>query len=416
MKNRLKKLVMSLSVLAMVWMVAPMAVKAEEATTAIELKINKTVAGVVENEDPGVVYKFTTLADEDLFYKFSVTNLDGNYLIVKMDDSAGKNQSSFYSDKIETNTDWLPLEANHTYYVFLECSKTNNFEISVETIKDDVKDIYTGATELTLNQTCSKSLQIEEDVDWFKFTTNNQTGRYHIILTNKKTHNVLFNDTLYLSLYDKNMNEDYMTYGPDENETESQAWDLEKNQTYYVKIYAFCMADYDITVKFNTYTITYNLDGGNNHPANPATFYEDEEITLNNPSKRGHTFGGWYLDSSCNTAITSIPKNAQKNYTVYAKWEKISLKKPNIKSLKAAKKQAKISFKAVNGAEGYEVLTATDKKFKKNAKTYTFKKAKGTMKKLKKGKTYFVKVRAYKVDSIGEKTYGKYSGAKKVKI
>ena len=37
-------------------------------------------------------------------------------------------------------------------------------------------------------------------------------------------------------------------------------------------------------------------------------------------------------------------------------------------------------------------------------------------KKLKKGKTYYVRVRAYKKDSTGRKVYGKYSTVKKIKI
>ena len=35
---------------------------------------------------------------------------------------------------------------------------------------------------------------------------------------------------------------------------------------------------------------------------------------------------------------------------------------------------------------------------------------------LTKGKTYYVKVRAYKTDSTGQAVYGKYSAVKKVKI
>ena len=36
--------------------------------------------------------------------------------------------------------------------------------------------------------------------------------------------------------------------------------------------------------------------------------------------------------------------------------------------------------------------------------------------KLSKGKTYYVKVRAYKKDSTGAKVYGSFSSVKKVKI
>jgi len=41
---------------------------------------------------------------------------------------------------------------------------------------------------------------------------------------------------------------------------------------------------------------------------------------------------------------------------------------------------------------------------------------KKTLKNLKKGKTYYVKVRPYYKDSTGNITYGKYGKIKKVKI
>lgn len=53
----------------------------------------------------------------------------------------------------------------------------------------------------------------------------------------------------------------------------------------------------------------------------------------------------------------------------------------------------------------------------KGAKKSTSKKTTLTIKKLKKGKTYYVQARAYKLDSAGKKIYSaKYSATKKVKI
>ena len=61
---------------------------------------------------------------------------------------------------------------------------------------------------------------------------------------------------------------------------------------------------------------------------------------------------------------------------------------------------------------GYEVILSTKKNFKK-AKKVTTKKNAVTVKKLKAGKKYFVKVRAFK--KVGnKKIYGKYSTVKKV--
>ena len=72
--------------------------------------------------------------------------------------------------------------------------------------------------------------------------------------------------------------------------------------------------------------------------------------------------------------------------------------------------------KKVSGAAGYEMVYATNKKCTKNKKTVRFTSTSKTVKSLKKGKTYYVKVRAYKLDSANKRVYGKYSTVKKVKI
>lgn len=164
-----------------------------------------------------------------------------------------------------------------------------------------------------------------------------------------------------------------------------------------------------------TYTITYELKGGKNNSKNPAS-YGSNPVTLETPKKYKHTFGGWFLDDSYQKKITEITPNMKKNITVYAKWNKVSVAKVTLKSVKNNKKNsAKITFKKVSGAKSYEVVYAQDKKFKK-AKKLIVKKTTATIKKLKKGKTYYVRVRAFKYDGSKNKIYGKYSKIKKVVI
>lgn len=93
--------------------------------------------------------------------------------------------------------------------------------------------------------------------------------------------------------------------------------------------------------------------------------------------------------------------------------------KAYVKSVKNAKKKSlKVSWKKVKGVAGYEVVIARNKKFTKGKKVKTVKsgkKASLTIKKLKE-KTYFVKVRAYTLDTNGKKVYGDWSKVKSVKI
>ncbi len=67
--------------------------------------------------------------------------------------------------------------------------------------------------------------------------------------------------------------------------------------------------------------------------------------------------------------------------------------------------------------EGYEVVSSTSqKKLSKVKKAQTFTKTTIKLKKLKKGKTYYFKIRAFNRDAEGKKVYGKWSKVRKVKI
>lgn len=85
---------------------------------------------------------------------------------------------------------------------------------------------------------------------------------------------------------------------------------------------------------------------------------------------------------------------------------KVSGLKAKVKSLKAT-----FTWKKVADAKGYQVVYSTDKKLKKSLKKLSVKKNRAKSAKLKKGKKYFVKVRAYQFDAAGKKVYGKYSRA-----
>ena len=163
----------------------------------------------------------------------------------------------------------------------------------------------------------------------------------------------------------------------------------------------------------NNYTIQYNLNGGT-HSGNPTTYNVTSSTKiLKNPTRKGYIFKGWYTSNQYKTKITSLSSG---NKTLYAKWSKVSVNKaktPTITNVKG--KKLKISYKATTGAKGYQIQYSTSKKFSKptsitkTTKSYT-------SKALKKNKTYYVRVRAYKLDSTGAKVYGKWSTVKSKKI
>lgn len=98
---------------------------------------------------------------------------------------------------------------------------------------------------------------------------------------------------------------------------------------------------------------------------------------------------------------------------------KVTVKKTTLKSAKNAKgKKLVVKWKKNTAGNGYQIQYSTSKKFAKGNKTETISKNKTTsytIKKLKKKKTYYVRIRTYK--KVSEKTYySEWSSVKKVKI
>ena len=82
-----------------------------------------------------------------------------------------------------------------------------------------------------------------------------------------------------------------------------------------------------------------------------------------------------------------------------------------------SKGRVKVSWKRNKAVTGYRIQYSTDKKFKKGVKNVNVNKNKtttATLAKLKKGKTYYVRIATYK--KVGEKIYSSWSKAKKIRI
>ena len=169
------------------------------------------------------------------------------------------------------------------------------------------------------------------------------------------------------------------------------------------------------TIKINN-KITYNLNGGKQNSKNKTTFCK-QNVKLYNPTRSGYTFGGWYTDKGLKKKITSITSKTVKNVTLYAKWVKVSkCKAPaGVKAVNSKAKTVTVSYKAASGAKGYEISYSTSAKFSGAKKILTTARSKA-IGSLKKGATYYVRVRAYKTDSTGAKIYGSYSNTVKVSV
>ena len=116
------------------------------------------------------------------------------------------------------------------------------------------------------------------------------------------------------------------------------------------------------------------------------------------------------------TATVTVKGKGAYKGTVKATF-KICPKKTTLSKVTSPKtKQLKATYSKVKGVTGYQITYSTSKKFTKDTtKSVNSKKTSKTITKLKKGKTYYVKVRSYKTVN-GTKYYSGYSDVKKVKV
>lgn len=111
---------------------------------------------------------------------------------------------------------------------------------------------------------------------------------------------------------------------------------------------------------------------------------------------RGKTYSYQIMAIASVSGVTSRSEySSVVKYTVLAK-------KINSVTVSSKSKKATFNVKKVGGATGYEITYSTGKKFKK-AKVKTFNSNKFSVKKLKKNKKYYTKIRAFA--KINGKTY-----------
>lgn len=167
----------------------------------------------------------------------------------------------------------------------------------------------------------------------------------------------------------------------------------------------------------NGYKVSFNSNGGKKLSYSSKNVKKGQKIgTLPTVQRTKYAFKGWYTAKNGGSKINENSViNSQQTY--YAHWKKVTVKKTGIKSLKSSKKKTlSLKYKKSDKAKGYQIVYSTDKNFAKNVYKTNTKNTSVTIKKLKSGKRYYVKVRPYRKDSAGKKVYGKFSGIKNVKI
>lgn len=119
-----------------------------------------------------------------------------------------------------------------------------------------------------------------------------------------------------------------------------------------------------------TITVTFNGNGGTVKTKSRTVACDRKYGNLDAPVRKGYIFKGWYTKKSGGTRITASAKvTSTKNVTLYAHWEKVTVKKPAFKSLTSKKAGAlTVKMKKNDSAEGFQLLLAANSKFTKNKK------------------------------------------------
>lgn len=83
------------------------------------------------------------------------------------------------------------------------------------------------------------------------------------------------------------------------------------------------LAQDDVDTYGNTYTITYELNGGIADPNSPSTYISGTVTDLGCPTNENKdvAFFGWYLDKECTKNLLYIPSKMSGNLTLYALWD-----------------------------------------------------------------------------------------------
>lgn len=143
-----------------------------------------------------------------------------------------------------------------------------------------------------------------------------------------------------------------------------------------------------------------------------AGTYSSSILTKKQSAKRNEWLG---IKESKNEEKSSTTNNNNKNITTSDK-STVTLSKSSIKKIKARKKTLILSWKKISGVKGYIIQYSTKKNFKK-AKSIKIKKASKSsvkIKKLKRKKKYYIRIRAYKIVN-GKMLKSKWSKTRSMK-
>ncbi len=185
------------------------------------------------------------------------------------------------------------------------------------------------------------------------------------------------------------------------------------NQTFTVKV-VFNPAIADLH-----YNVSFNANGGKYTGAEVVRVEKGEALEFawngNLFSRTGYYVKGWYTKATGGIRIYNDGNyKPESDVTLYAHWGKVATKAFGLK-VSTTSKKIKATWTKQTSVTGYQVKYKKGSNGSWKSLTITSNTANKTISKLTSGKTYYVKVRAYKTVA-GKKFYSTYSSTKKIKV
>lgn len=189
------------------------------------------------------------------------------------------------------------------------------------------------------------------------------------------------------------------------------------------KVYVKGSSSYTITVE--NYSTTADMSGASSvsswsdHAVDQSTAIKESGSTVTAaPSTTAAPTETTASDKTTGTSATAAPSGTSNSNGTASSDSKTSAKSAGKTKVTSAKRTAdgkkiKVSLKKVAAAGGYQIRYSTDKKYSKSkTKTLTTTKNHVTVKKVSKGKKYYLSARTYKVVN-GKKYWSAWSQSKK---
>ena len=353
----------------------------------------------------GALYTFDTSATEaDYQLKFFVNA--GTSFHAQIYDASGVCRL----DRIFTNAQYarFSLTQSTTYYLYINGEIGTAGEVLLSKVADDFGDTMQSAFAMSFNQEYAVSTEIANDEDYLCFTPNGDDASYVLCIE------PIIGTTAQYEVWAAGQRIDPYcgTIG-----TGKIAFELSMRagQSYYLKITSTQQGHQvivSVLKNIRNYEVRYHLNGGNNASGNRTVFAATDSWKLQNPTRQGYTFGGWYLTPKMTGRVYNMSGAGRKSVDLYAKWNAVRITKGSTVKVQKKKKSMKISFGKIAGASRYRLQVSTNAKYRK-AKTYTLKTTSKSISRNTKS-NYYIRVCGYNIDSTGTKIYGGYSATKKV--